>query len=199
MGAFEVENNTTVKAVAVCDTMWDSNITSNTLKKKTYTVKFDTRGYGTISSKKVVWGKTVKKPSNPKRSKYTFEGWYTDSKYTKKWNFDKAVTKNMTLYAKWKKVSVGKGSIKKLTNVSGKKIKVAINKVSGAKGYQVRYATNSKMKSAKSASTSSIAKTLTKLKKNQKYYVQVRAYKKDSKGKKVYGAWSGRKIITVKK
>ncbi len=198
-GAFEVENNTTVKAVAVCDTMWDSNITSNTLKKKTYTVKFNTRGYGTISSKKVVWGKTVKKPSNPKRSKYTFEGWYTDSKYTKKWNFNKAVTKNMTLYAKWKKVSVGKGSIKKLTNVSGKKIKVAINKVSGAKGYQVRYATNAKMKSAKSASTSSTAKTLTKLKKNRKYYVQVRAYKKDSRGKKVYGAWSGRKAITVRK
>lgn len=198
-GSFEVENNTTVKAIAVYDTMWDSNVASSTLKKKTYTVKFNTRGYGTVASKKVLSGKTVKKPSNPKRSKYTFEGWYTDTKYTKKWNFNKAVTKDMTLYAKWKKVSVGKASIKQLTNVSGKKIKVTINKVSGAKGYQIRYATNSKMKSAKSVSSSSVNKTLSKLKKNKKYYIQVRAYKKDSKGNKVYGSWSKKKAVTVRK
>ena len=198
-GAFEVEHDTTVKAIAVCDTMWDSAVASATLKKKTYTVKFNTRGYGTISSKKVISGKTVKKPSSPKRSKYTFEGWYTNTKYTRKWDFDQAVTKDMTLYAKWKKVSVGKASIKKLTNVSGKKIKVNINKVTGAKGYQIRYATNSKMKSAKNASSTSVNKTLSKLKKNKRYYIQVRAYKKDSKGSKVYGAWSKKKAVAVRK
>ncbi len=198
-GAFEVEHGTTVKAIAVCDTMWDSPVASATLKKKTYTVKFNTRGYGTISSKKVISGKTVKKPSSPKRSKYTFEGWYTSTKYTKKWNFGQAVTKDMTLYAKWKKVSVGKASIKKLTNVSGKKIKVNINKATGAKGYQIRYAANSKMKSAKSVSSTSVNKTLSKLKKNKRYYIQVRAYKKDSKGSKVYGAWSKKKAVTVRK
>ena len=37
----------------------------------------------------------------PTRSGYRFEGWYADSALTVLWDFDAAVTSDMTLYAKW--------------------------------------------------------------------------------------------------
>ena len=71
--------------------------------------------------------------------------------------------------------------------------------VKGVKGYQIRYSTNSKMKSAKMRQGKSSKMTVSKLQKGKKYYVQVRAYKSDSTGNKVYGSWSKTKSITIKK
>ena len=192
-----MEHNDTVKAIAVKDTMWDSKVTSAKLTKSTYTVKFNTKGGNKISSRKVLYGNKVKKPANPKRSNYSFAGWYTSS--GEKWDFSSKVTKDMTLTAKWKKVTTGKASIKKVTNVSGKKMKVTLKKVSGAKGYEFRYASNSKMKSAKRVTGKSTSRTIGSLKKGKTYYVQARAYKTDSKGKKIYGSWSGKKSVKIKK
>lgn len=194
---FEVDHNDTVKAIAVKDTMWDSKVTSAKLTKSTHTVKFNTKGGNKISSRKVLYGNKVKKPANPKRSNYSFAGWYTSS--GEKWDFSSKVTKDMTLTAKWKKVTTGKASIKKVTNVSGKKMKVTLKKVSGAKGYEFRYASNSKMKSAKRVTGKSTSRTIGSLKKGKTYYVQARAYKTDSKGKKIYGSWSVKKSVKIKK
>lgn len=52
----------------------------------------------TVSIKK---GETIKAPPTPTKNGYIFDGWYTDSAYTKLWNFDTAVEENLTLYAKW--------------------------------------------------------------------------------------------------
>lgn len=197
---FEVSHNATVRAIAVKDTMWNSKAVSAKLAKSSYTVKFNAKGGNAISSQKVLYGNKVKKPANPKRSNYSFEGWYADAKYKTKWTFSsKTVTKNITLYAKWKKVTTGKASIKKVTNVSGKKMKVTLKKISGAKGYEFRYASNSKMKSAKRVTGKSTSRTIGSLKKGKTYYVQARAYKTDSKGKKIYGSWSGKKSVKIKK
>lgn len=88
---------------------------------------------------------------------------------------------------------------KKAVKASGKKITVTVNKVSGAAGYQVTYATKKTFKGSKnvnvakfSAKTKNV--TIKSLKKGT-YYVKVRAYKK-SGSKKVYGAYS--KVISVK-
>ena len=67
-----------------------------------YTVTFDSNGGTSVSSQKVKSGGLVSKPSNPTKSGYTFDGWYSDSALTNKWNFSTdVVTYNMTLYAKW--------------------------------------------------------------------------------------------------
>lgn len=70
-------------------------------------------------------------------------------------------------------------------------------KVSGAKGYQIRYSTRSSMSGAKKILTTKKSRKIKKLKAGTKYYVQVRAYKK-SKGKKIYGKWSKKKSVTTK-
>ncbi len=71
-----------------------------TPEKTEYTVTFDTLGGNAIEAKKVEEGKAVALPTDPTKEGHTFAGWYTDKDCTKKYE-NEAVTKNMTLYAKW--------------------------------------------------------------------------------------------------
>lgn len=76
---------------------------------------------------------------------------------------------------------------------------VRVKKIIGASGYQILYAANSKFTGAKTMTTSKASLTISGLKKNKTYYVKTRAYKKDSKGKKVYGLYSAVRKIKIKK
>lgn len=95
----------------------------------------------------------------------------------------------------------GKPTLKSVANAKGKKMTVKISKkVKGAAGYQITYATDSKFKkNKKNVNMTSTSKTINKLKKGTTYYVKVRAYAKDSKGKKVYGSYSKVKKVKIKK
>lgn len=196
---FTISKKTTIKAIAVKDTYWNSDQTGKTVDGRVYTVNFKSNGGSSVSKQYVQYNKVIKKPSNPKRSKYTFAGWYTDSKLTKAWDFNTKIKSGKTLYAKWKKISLKQAVISKVQNVSGKKIKVTVKKVSGADGYQIQYSTKSNMKSAKTVTSSKTTTTISKLSKGKKYYVRVKAYKKDSTGKKVAGKWSKVKNFKVSK
>lgn len=196
---FTISKKTTIKAIAVKDTYWNSDQTSKTVDGRVYTVNFKSNGGSSVSKQYVQYNKVINKPSNPKRSKYTFAGWYTDSKLTKAWDFNTKIKSGKTLYAKWKKISLKQAVISKVQNVSGKKIKVTVKKVSGADGYQIQYSTKSNMKSAKTVTSSKTTTTISKLSKGKKYYVRVKAYKKDSTGKKVAGKWSKVKNFKVSK
>lgn len=112
----------------------------------------------------------------------------------------KSSKKNLTLYAKWQKVTVKKSAIKKMKAVSGRKAKVTVQKVEGAAGYQIVYSTDKQFKkNVKKVTISGTSKTLGKLAKGKTYYVKVRAYKKDSTGAKVYGSFSSAKKIKISK
>lgn len=74
-----------------------------------------------------------------------------------------------------------------------KKLYITCKKMAGVDGYKIRYATNSKMKQADTVMGRTA--TIVGLKAGKKYYVQACAYKKNSSGKKVYGAWSD--VVTV--
>lgn len=196
---FTISKKTTIKAIAVKDTYWNSDQTGKTVDGRVYTVNFKSNGGSSVSKQYVQYNKVIKKPSNPKRSKYTFAGWYTDSKLTKAWDFNTKIKSGKTLYAKWKKISLKQAVISKVQNVSGKKIKVTVKKVNGADGYQIQYSTKSNMKSAKTVTSSKTTTTISKLSKGKKYYIRVKAYKKDSTGKKVAGKWSKVKNLKVSK
>lgn len=166
------------------------------------TVKFN-GNKGTVKTKSKSVGYKQKYGNMPQavRSGYSFLGWYTQKSGGKKITENSKVTtkKTTTLYAHWKKVTVSKAAVSKVTNTAGLKMTVAIKKVSKAKGYQIRYSTKSNMKPAKTVLTGSTKKTIGKMSKGKKYYVQVRAYKVDSKGKQIFGGWSSKKSVTIKK
>lgn len=85
-------------------------------------------------------------------------------------------------------------------NKKAKKAVVKIKKVKKAKSYQIQYSTSKKFKKSKTKikKSSKTKVTIKKLKSGKKYYVRVRALG-NLKGKKIYGAWSARKVIKVKK
>ena len=137
----------------------------------------------------------------PTRKSYVFKGWYTAGNYKTRINTIQADTAgNLTLYAKWEKVKTGKAAVKSVKNLSGKKIKVSLKKVSGAKGYEILSSTDRKFKKGrKLLKLKKNTGTITRLKKGRKYFVKARAYKLDSEGKKVYGKYSAVKNVTVRK
>lgn len=91
-----------------------------------------------------------------------------------------------------------KAVIKKVTSPKKKTIKVKIKK-QAADGFEIVYARNKKCtKSKKKVRTTKCVKTIKKLKRKKTYYVKVRAYRKKSDGKRVYGKFSKVKRIKVK-
>ena len=93
---------------AACTTEFDFNTpiaADTTLYAKwdeIYTVTFNVGGHGTAPTpQKVENGGKATKPENPTAKGWRFDGWYTDEKCTAGYDFDKAVTANTTLDAKW--------------------------------------------------------------------------------------------------
>ena len=80
---------------------------------------------------------------------------------------------------------------------SEKTVKITWNKVKTAKGYQIKYSAKKNMTDAKTATSGSLSKKITKLKSGKKYYFRVRAYK-TADGSRIYGGWSSIKSVKVK-
>lgn len=76
--------------------------------------------------------------------------------------------------------------------------KVVLKKVKGATRYQIKIAKNKKFKNSKIKTYKKNIIRIKKLKRNTKYYIKARAYKKVN-GKIYYSKWTNRKIIKMKK
>ncbi len=76
--------------------------TSNTTETtSTVTVTFNSNGGTSISVQSINSGATAAQPTNPTKTNYTFEGWYSDAALTTPFSFSTAITSNITLYAKF--------------------------------------------------------------------------------------------------
>lgn len=95
-------------------------------------------------------------------------------------------------------------TIVKLSKAKKTSLKASWNKVANATSYEVQYGTSKSFKGAKTVkvSSKSSSKVLTKLKKNKKYYVRVRAVrtvKVDNKNTTLRASWSSAKNLKTKK
>lgn len=168
-----------------------------------YIVAFNANGGKSLSRKTMtlLMDDTLGILPKVQRKNYIFKGWYTQKSNGDKVSSVTVLNESTTLYAQWTRVAKP-SKVKMLTLKSTKKgqLKVAYKKINGAKGYEIAYSANKNFKSAatKKVVTASNKKTLTKLKTGKKYYVRVRAYKMDSTGKKIYGAYSTVNSIKVK-
>lgn len=67
-----------------------------------YEVVFEMGGHGTqVDPQTVKEGSTATEPTAPSEEGYSFDGWYTDSGFTSKFDFGSAIIADTTLYAKW--------------------------------------------------------------------------------------------------
>ena len=77
---------------------------NETAATETYTVTFDSMGGTAVEPQTVEEGGKATKPADPTRDGYTFDGWYTDEACTEAYDFETAVTADITLYAGWTEV-----------------------------------------------------------------------------------------------
>lgn len=84
-------------------------------------VTFETEGGTETPEQWIAKGDLIVRPEDPVRKGYRFLGWYTDSVFSKEWDFEKdTVQDNMTLYARWEESVVqdtGEVSLKTLEKV----------------------------------------------------------------------------------
>ncbi len=94
----------------------NNNVIESTTKTVTYKIEFDYEG---INDQEITvpvgTGKKITKPTDPKKEYYEFDGWYTDSSLTNKFNFDEEVKSNLKLYPKFN--FVGDDNYKYLSSI----------------------------------------------------------------------------------
>lgn len=94
-----------------CDGIRIHKVTSTDADKKIeakwsvdrFSVVFNSNGGSTVDSIIVDYNGCATKPTDPTRSGYRFDGWYSDSACTAAFDFSTKITADITLYAKWLK------------------------------------------------------------------------------------------------
>lgn len=161
----------------------------------------ETLGEDSIIDMTIPAGTAIRMNMKAVRAGYAFKGWYTKATGGTKVSSTKEikVTKDITYYAQWSKITVPQVKKVSCKNVKGKKAKISYGKVASVKGYEIVYSNNSKLKNAKKNTQTALTYTMEKLTKGKIYYVKVRAYKVDSTGKKIYGKYSKVKKVKIVK
>ncbi len=166
-----------------------------------YEITYKLNGGKNDSANPAFFYKTCVSLNSPSRAGCLFKGWYTDRRFTKKISGISGDTdRDLTLYAKWKKIRLSRGGIKGLKSNSPKKMTVKVKKVKGAGRYELSYGTDKNFgKGSQTVTVKKTSVTVKHLAKGKTYYVKVRAYRRDSAGKKVYGKESAVKKVKIAK
>lgn len=134
------------------------------------------------------------------RANYRFKGWYTKPSGGTRIGRTSLPESECVLYAQWIRVTKpSKAYAPSLKVQKNGQLYIRWNEVNGAKGYEISYSTSKKFaaSSTKKTTSSYAVKTLQNLKRGTVYYVRIRAYKTDSMGNKIYGAYSAVRKITM--
>ena len=91
-----------------------------------------------------------------------------------------------------------KAKISYVKSKGSKSIKLKLNNLGSADGYQIQYSLKKNFKKSKEIKSKSSNVTIKKLKKNRRYYVRVRVYGKVD-GNTYYGKWSTSKSARTKR
>ena len=70
-----------------------------------YTISFESNGGTNVSAITQNYASNVVAPESPSKNGYVFVGWYSNASLTSKYTFSTMPAKNITLYAKWQKVT----------------------------------------------------------------------------------------------
>ena len=137
---------------------------------KTYRVNFVDNGGSGVEPQLVNIHEKATKPKDPTRDGYDFAGWYSDAGLTKAYDFNQAVEKDITLYAKWKPAKAP--VLMAWGRSSGKKaVKASWKPVDGAAKYLVYAGTkdsNLKLVKETTKTTYTVKKIKGKLNRNKK-------------------------------
>ncbi len=91
------------EVAAIVTRMVDESLRKTVKLGSAFTVTFDLNygDKGALTTVSVAEGKTVARPADPSRTGYEFLGWFTAARNGSEYDFGKAVTGDLTLYAHW--------------------------------------------------------------------------------------------------
>ena len=91
------------EVAAIITRMVDEGLRKSVRLGGEHVVTFDLNyaGKGALSAVSVADGETVTPPAEPQREDYEFLGWYAAPEGGRRFNFDTAITADLTLYAHW--------------------------------------------------------------------------------------------------
>ena len=102
--SIDVANNTgtTYYIKAYAHNSAGNNVSSTALQVTPQSVTFNSNGGSSVTTKYVNNGGTVSKPSDPTKSNYDFDDWYTDDgTFESNVDFSSTITEDKTYYANW--------------------------------------------------------------------------------------------------
>jgi len=123
-----------LKVFIICE--FNETINKPNQEKDKYVVYFNSEGGNNIANQTIVNGGKSTKPKDPIRYGYTFNGWYIKNS---KWDFNTAVTNDITLTAKWTANIVNTAKPYETTvisNITTQKITQSINLTTDVKATQ---------------------------------------------------------------
>ena len=140
-------------------------------------VEFNSQGGSKVEDIIADNNTTIKAPTAPTKTGYTFGGWYKEAACVNAWNAatDK-VASNTTLYAKWI-VNPSVPTLVKGVSPSYNSINISWNGVTGVTGYEIYRSTSSAGKYILVATSAATSYNNTTLTAGTTYYYKVRAYK----------------------
>ena len=99
----KIDSNYKFDKTTLLSAKWKKNDNkTNSEEKNGYNVTFESNGGSSVQNQIISEGEKVEKPTNPTKSGYRFIEWQLDGKT---YDFNNAITKDITLVAKWEKVS----------------------------------------------------------------------------------------------
>ncbi|MFA6308566.1 MAG: InlB B-repeat-containing protein [Clostridia bacterium] len=142
-----------------------------------YTVKFASNGGTLVTAKTAYAENTITAPTSPKKTAYTFAGWYTASTGGTLVKFPYNVKSNVTLYAHWKVAKPLAPTKLTATRIASKTIRlkwVASTKVAG---YSIYRATSAYGSYKRITNTKYLTYTNKYLTAGKYYYYKLKSYR----------------------
>ena len=149
-------------------------------------------GKSAVRKKQTIsFGKQYGKMPEVSRKGYVLTGWYTMKKGGEQITADTLMeeVRNHKVYAHWKKIKLNQAVITQ-SKKSSMKVNVKWKKVADAEGYEVSWADNRDFQNPVMKRTKKRQFMVKKTGNRHRSYVRVRAYRTDSTGTKIYGAYS---------
>ncbi|NBJ47154.1 hypothetical protein C6N01_13150 [Enterococcus faecalis] len=84
----------------------NNNVTNVYRHGPSYFLNFETNGGSSVDSQELLAGEKWTEPDIPQKAGYIFAGWYTDSTFSNRFDFDKKVSESESAYAKWEEVII---------------------------------------------------------------------------------------------
>lgn len=173
------------------DLSWYVEVISNQRLNIVFQAEGGTSSQGSAS---LTQGASLGTLPTASRRGYLFEGWYPSPSGGFPVTAHTPVSSDTTLYAHWKKVSPPKLKFASL-QAGYRKLSLSLKTHPAIDGWEIRYSTAKAMKSFKTKTVNGdqSSATLSGLKPGKTYFVRIRAFQRDSTGKKVYGPFSAKK------